>query len=60
MVFPCSEPKIFLARSTATEAMETELEPIWVSLRIFLATVKVRWRRDSRWVETAPTSRAMV
>ncbi len=60
MVLPWREPKILRARSTATEAMETELEPIWVSLRTFLATVKVRWRRDSRWVETAPTSRAMV
>ena len=41
-----SEPKILRARSTATEAMETELEPIWVSVRTFLATVKARWRRD--------------
>ena len=52
--------KILRDRSTATEAMETELEPIWVSLRTFLATVKVRWRRDSSVDLTAPTSRAML
>ena len=39
---PCSVPKIFRARSTATEAIETELEPICVSERTFLATVKAR------------------
>ena len=39
---PASEPKILRARSTATEAMETDELPIWVSVRTFLATVKAR------------------
>ena len=55
-----SEPKILRARSTATEAMETELEPICVSVRTRLATEKARWNSGSSVVETAPTSRATV
>src|ERR1019366_5418544 len=39
-VRPVSEPKILRAKSTATEAMETELEPISVSVRTFLAAAK--------------------
>jgi hypothetical protein len=37
-----NEPKIFLASSAATEAMETVELPIWVSVRTFLATEKAR------------------
>jgi len=37
-----SDPKIFCASSTATETMETEQVPIWVSLLTLLATMNVR------------------
>ena len=33
---PCRDPKILRASSTATDAMETELEPIAVSVRTLL------------------------
>ncbi len=49
MCLAASEPKILRARSTATEAIETEEEPIWVSVRTFLATVKADWSRRSSW-----------
>ncbi len=39
---PCSDPKILRASSTATEAMETELEPMAVSVRTRLAAAKAR------------------
>ena len=41
-VLPFSVPKIFLASSTATDAMETEDDPTAVSVRTRLATAKAR------------------
>ena len=48
-VRPSSEPKILRARSTATEAMETEFEPIPVSVRAFLAAANALCSRCSSW-----------
>ena len=59
-VLPCRLPKILRARSTATDAMETEELPIWVSVRTRLATEKARCRSGSSAVETAPAWRATV
>ena len=39
---PCRLPKIFLARSTATDATETDDDPTAVSVRTRLATAKAR------------------
>ena len=41
-VFPSNVPKIFLASSTATDAMDTEDDPTAVSVRTRLATAKAR------------------
>ncbi len=55
-VRPWSEPKILRARSTATEAMETEFEPISVSVRTFLAAAKALCSRCSSWPPTVPAA----
>ena len=51
--------EILRARSTATDAMETEELPIRVSVRTRLATAKARCRSGSSAVEMAPAWRAM-
>ena len=42
---PCNDPKILRASSTATEAMETEFDPICVSVRTRLAAAKARLQK---------------
>ena len=55
---PCSDPKILRARSTATDAIETEFEPMPVSERAFLAAANALCSRCSSWPETVPAARA--
>ena len=52
-------PKIFLASSTATEAIETDDDPTAVSVRTRLATAKARVSNWSSCARTAPTARAV-